>query len=208
MTRPTNIGIASVFMLVLIMIGLPTVIVTSPTYVDDVSVSLALRRSAELAFVVFFFIFVARPAYELFPGTFTRALLRLRPYLGVAFAATMTVHLTLIAWRHIVVIRELPAWISLGAGGLAYALIFLMLLTTFEAPARTLGARNWRWLHKAGLYWIGIVFAGALLPRTLNDPSNPLYLAFGLMIVLAVATRLSAFAQRKRQSTAATESAR
>lgn len=90
----------------------------------------------------------------------------------------------------------------------AYALMFLMAMTTFPAAARALGPRNWRRLHKTGLYFIGAIFVNALSGDIVEKPTDPYYLAAAILIVLAITIRATAFIREKNQRTAAIESER
>lgn len=208
MSRPRNRSIVTVFGLVLVASGAIVLFLVSPDFRDDDSVSLALRLTARLAFFVYLAIFMARPLAELFPTARTRSLRAARPYLGVAFAAIMIVHLALIGWRFGFVIGQVPPAVTLLAGGVTYTLILLMLVTTFEAPARALGPVAWRRLHKTGLYVVGAVFLNALVRDVISHPSDPVYLGIGILIVVALVLRVSAYARRRTQKTAAIDSAR
>lgn len=208
MARPGNSSIIAVYGAVLASLGILVIAVMSPAFEDDTSVGHALRLTAKLAFFVYVTIFMARPLRDLLPNSFTRVLVRNRPYLGTAFAAIMTGHLALIAWRFGFVTGQSVPLATLIPGIVAYSLIFMMLITTFEAPARALGPIRWRRLHKTGLYVVGILFANALIPDVIAMPSDPVYLTAGIVIVVAIAVRVTAYLKRKRQKTAAIESAR
>jgi hypothetical protein len=117
----------------------------------------------------------------------------------------MTTHLVFIAWRWIVMDLPLTARLIVAGGG-AYALLYLMLLTSFDRPAKALGPARWRRLHKTGLYWLGFVFATTVAARVMREPGNWLFITEALLFGAAVVLRLLAFARRQR--TAATDSAR
>ena len=208
MARPSNAAISLVYASVALVLGAVMMLMLSPDFEGQSSVSRALRLSAQLAFVNYVIIFVARPSRQLLPNGFTGSLLRKRPYFGVSLAAIMSVHLALIAWLFIFVIHERPPLLTLIAGGVAYLFILLMLLTTYAAPARALGARNWRRLHKTGLYYIGAIYLNALVGDVIGKPSDPVYLAIGVLMVFAIAVRLAAFVKIRTQRTAAIESDR
>lgn len=203
MARPTNASITSVYLLVAAILGATTWFMIAPEFADDARVSRALRVSAQLAFLTYALIFIARPMRQLMPNRLTQTILSKRPYLGVSLAAIMSVHLVLIAWRFAFVIHERPPLQTLLLGGTAYVLIFLMLITTYAAPARALGPRNWRRLHKTGVYFIGAIYLNALVRDVFAKPSDPVYLVIGILIALVIAVRVAAFAKQKYQSTAA-----
>lgn len=152
-----------------------------------------------MAFMVYLVIFVARPLRQLLPNDMTKWLLRERRALGIAFAAVHTVHLGLIFTRLDLASLLARPVIGTAVGATAYLLMYLMLLTSFDAPARRLGPQHWHRLHKTGLYFIGFVFFATLLP----EPGQPVYTLERAWLYtltgLAVFARLTAwFATRKR----------
>jgi DMSO/TMAO reductase YedYZ heme-binding membrane subunit len=165
--------------------------------VSDDSVRLTLRFSARIAFLVLLVIFVARPIRQMFATPATAKLLKHRRLLGIAFSGIHTAHLGLIFYRA----RMIPDFnlnISESLlGGLTYVVIYLMFLTSFDATARALGSRNWRVLHKVGLYWVFVAFVPTLLPESRDQLAG----ANGLIILLtavAIVIRLTAFLANRR----------
>ena len=59
---------------------------------NDEAIRLTLRLSAQAAFVVFLFAFVARPLRQIVNTPLTRALLSNRRLIGIAFAGIHTAH--------------------------------------------------------------------------------------------------------------------
>lgn len=170
--------------------------------VSDDRLGMLLRLTARLSFMIFLLVFVARPLRQLVRTPLTTWLVRERRSLGIAFAAMHSVHLGLIAFRFSTIPGlEYPTSNAL-IGGTAYLLMYLMLITSFDVPARSIGARSWRRLHKTGLYFIGFIFVATLLPY----PGEPIFTLerawFVTLTVLAVFVRLTAwFAVRKARST-------
>jgi len=165
--------------------------------VNDDNIRLSLRLSAHAAFVVLLVVFIARPLRQLVHSRLTLALLRNRRLIGIAFAGIHTAHLGLIFYRASVVADfELRISESL-LGGLTYLVIYLMFFTSFDATARALGPKNWRLLHKVGLYWILAAFIPTLLPDSLDQLAG----ANGFLLVLtavAIVIRLTAFFAKRR----------
>ena len=167
---------------------------------SDANLVMLLTLTARIAFMIYLLIFIARPLRQLFSSGLSKWLLRERRSLGIAFAAVHTVHLGLIFTRHDVEsLLERPL-VGTAVGATAYLLMYLMLLTSFDAPARRIGPRNWRRLHKTGLYFIGFVFFATLLP----EPGQPVYTFDRAWLFtltgIAVVIRLTAwFAARARQ---------
>lgn len=160
---------------------------------SDDNLRAALTLTARLAFMIYLLVFVARPLRQLVRNDFSKYLLKERRSLGIAFAAVFSVHLGLIAFRfNTIPGLEYPLSSAL-IGGSAYALCYLMLVTSFDGPARAIGPNNWRRLHRTGLYFIGAIFLFTLLP----DPGQPIVTAGRLWFVVltagALTIRLTAF---------------
>lgn len=167
--------------------------------VSDANLVVLLTLTARIAFLIYLLVFVARPLRQLLPTDLSKWLLAERRSLGIAFAAVHTVHLGLILTRHDVESLFDRPLIGTAFGATAYLLMYLMLLTSFDAPARRIGPKNWRRLHKTGLYFIGFVFFATLLP----EPGEPVYTFDRAWLYtltgLAVVVRLTAwFAARQR----------
>ena len=163
---------------------------------SDANFRRLLRLTARVAFLVLLVVFVARPLRQLVRTPFTLALLRNRAGIGLAFAGIHTGHLLLLVYRA----REVPDF-QLGVaentlGALVSALMFAMVVTTFRAPARAIGPRPWRVLHKTGLYVLTAVFAQTQLPRSLDDLPQANWWLFVLLAV-ALVIRLTAFFARR-----------
>ncbi len=162
----------------------------------DESIRLPVRATAQLAFVLYLIILVARPLQQLLRKPWTAALLRGRRLVGVAFAAAMTVHLGLLAYRFGSQPELTYPLFSLLFGGTAYLLFYLMLVTSFDTPKRALGPRKWKLLHRTGLVWAALIFG---LPRSVEALSDPDYLKFGIPFALALAIRITAWQQSRRR---------
>lgn len=197
-----------VFFLSLAAVAVPMLVILAPDLRDETNLNLTLRITARLAFFLYIAVFVTRPLQQLVPTPFTRAMLRNRRYIGISFGAVMVTHLSLIFWLLIFVTDQGRSIASLTPGIITYAFVFLLLLTSFDRPAQAMGSKNWRRLHKTGLYWIALIFGVTLVPDVINHPDQPLYLAIGALMVIALTLRIAAFVKKRRQSTEAIDSAR
>lgn len=158
---------------------------------------ITLRLSARLAFVVLLVIFIARPLQQIFRSAFTAKLLRQRRLLGVAFAGIHFAHLGLIFYR-MKVDDSFSFDLAESLGGMfIYTIIFLMFATSFNATARMLGPKNWRILHKVGLYIVFIAFVQTQLPPSLDELDN-LNWPLVSLIAAAIIIRVSAYVVRSR----------
>lgn len=163
---------------------------------NDESISTTIRHSARLAFLIFLLIIIVRPLQQLVRADWTATLRRNRRLLGVAFAGVMAAHLAMIVMR----VNHTPdivfPTLILVAGGIGYALIGLMFITSFDAPARALGPKAWKRLHRLGLVWIGAVFAFSLLATKLATPD---YLKFGIPFAVALLIRITAWLRSRQR---------
>jgi DMSO/TMAO reductase YedYZ heme-binding membrane subunit len=152
--------------------------------IDDDSIKLALRVSGRVAFAVLIVVFAARPLQQLLKKPWTAKLLRNRKLIGVAFAGIHTAHLGLIFMRA----NHVPDFnIALNLpGGTVYALMFLMLITSFSGPARAIGPKAWKVLHKLGLFVLFFAFSQSQIPAS----SDELVFVNGLLLALAAAALL------------------
>jgi DMSO/TMAO reductase YedYZ heme-binding membrane subunit len=162
---------------------------------SDEHVLLPVRLTARAAFMLYLVVLVARPLQQLLRMDWTASLLRNRRLVGVAFAAVMTVHLALLAYRfgsqpHL----EYPLF-NLVFGGSAFGLFYLMLITSFDRPKRAMGPRAWKTLHRAGLILAGAIFG---LPRSLESLTDPDYLKFGIPFAIALIIRITAWQLSRR----------
>jgi len=164
---------------------------------DDDNIRRVLRRTGDAAFIILLLVFVARPLRQLVATPFTRTMLRYRRLLGIAFAGVHSAHLLFILYRHgqggnfeFLVAENLP-------GGLVYLVILLMFATSFDRTARAIGPRNWRFLHKAGLYVVFAAFVQAVAPRN-SDEIVSIYGALTALAATAVAIRVAAFVKRRQ----------
>jgi DMSO/TMAO reductase YedYZ heme-binding membrane subunit len=167
---------------------------------NDDNIRLLQRLTARLSFMIYLLIFIARPLRQMFKTDTTLWLVRERRSFGIAFAAMHSVHLGLIVYRFST-IPGLSYGVAEGLiGGTAYVLMYLMLLTSFDGPARALGPLAWRRLHKFGLYYIGAIFISTLLPEQGDQLLAPERVWFVVLTSAALIVRLTAyFATHKHQ---------
>ncbi|MCH6549542.1 MAG: hypothetical protein IH812_06925 [Proteobacteria bacterium] len=178
----------------LLVIGVPVLAFLQMNAADEESVTLVLRLTAWISFLVYVLIFITRPVRQLFASPLTRTMLNNRRYFGIVFAGSHTVHLALII-KFALDPNNLPP--TLLIGGAAYALLYLMLITSFNAPAAAIGPVAWRRLHKTGLYWIGGTFTFTLVSNFLSAPDNPALQASTVLILGAISVRILAFLKNR-----------
>ena len=159
---------------------------------SDENLRFVLRLTARSAFLIFLLAFIARPLQQVFPTKATRAVLRHRRQIGVAFAGVHTVHMLVILTR-VLLVPEFQLTAKNHFGAITYLLILLMLITSFDGPARAVGRKNWNILHKTGLYVIAISFMQTLLPNSEQEFYMPEYILFSSLIFGAIVLRMTAF---------------
>jgi len=164
---------------------------------NDDNIRLLLRISARTAFLLLLAVFIARPLRQLIRTTGTLALLKNRRLLGISFAGVHTAHLALIIYR----INQVPAfefdWLARLPGIATYLMMYVMFVTSFDRPARAIGSKRWKVVHKIGLYWLFIAFAQRELPRSFDDVDLVFWWLTAL-IAAAVIIRLTAFLAKNR----------
>ena len=147
----------------LITLPISTVMVFSMMGVELSSgraVSSMIQLSVRCAVPLLFVAFAASSVNVLFPGLFGRWILRNRKFIGLSFAATMAWQLFFILWMvtqyteyFVEEVYDLSDVIE-GVGG--YLLLIAMVLTSFKFGRNRLSAKQWKFLHKSGIYWLWI----------------------------------------------------
>jgi hypothetical protein len=119
-------------------------------------IELSVRCAVPLLFVAF----AASSVNVLFPGLFGRWIFRNRKFIGLSFAAAMAWQLFFILWMvtqyteyYVEQVYALSDVIE-GVGG--YLLLTAMVLTSFKFGRNRLSAKQWKFLHKGGIYWLWI----------------------------------------------------
>lgn len=156
------------------------------------AVRLVLRLTARTSLLLFMLAFTASSLARLRPSPATRWLRRNRRYLGVGFACSHFIHaMAIIALARLDpgLFLELTNPVTYVAGGLAYLLIILMTVTSFDRTAAMIGPRAWMWLHTVGAWYIWMSFALNFGKRL---AMNPMYWPAMAIIVLALLVRLLA----------------
>lgn len=122
------------------------------------AVSSMIQLSVRLSVPWLYFAFAASSLQLLFPGPFSRWLLRNRKIMGLCFAAAMAWQLFFILWLvtfyseyyvgEVYVLRDAIE------GVIGYLFLAAMTLTSFRFARKRLKPKSWRLLHKSGIYFI------------------------------------------------------
>ena len=155
---------------------------------------LAARYTARIGLPVFLLAWSAAAMARLFPGGWRAILLRRRRAIGLAFAATHTIHLLALTTASLA-FGEPTSLLGIVGGSVGYVFVFAMALTSTDAAVRRLGARRWRLLHASGGYVLAGIFAFSYYGRLERDP--PLALVTLALIAAAVVLRVAAWAKAR-----------
>jgi len=124
------------------------------------AVSSMIELSVRCAVPLLFVAFAASSVSVLFPGLFGRWILRNRKFIGLSFAAAMAWQLFFILWmvtQHTeYYVEEIYALSDVIEGVGGYLLLIAMVLTSFKFGRDRLSAKQWKFLHKVGIYWLWI----------------------------------------------------
>jgi hypothetical protein len=122
------------------------------------SVSSMIQFTVRCSVPWLYIAFAASSIYALFPGQASRWLLRNRKILGLCFAAGMAWQLLFIVWLVSVhsdyFINEVYVLRDAIEGVLGYAFLIAMTLTSFKAGRKLITPKQWKFLHKSGIYFL------------------------------------------------------
>ena len=93
-----------------------------------------------------------------FPGSFSRWLLRNRSKIGLCFAAAMAWQLLFILWLVGIhteyYVNDVYVLSDVVEGLVGYSFLIAMVLTSFKFGRSRLTAKQWKLLHTSGIYWL------------------------------------------------------
>lgn len=157
-------------------------------------VRMVIRFTARTSLLLFCLAFSAGATARLWPNAWSRWQRRNRRALGVSFAASHGIHAAAIAGFAMMDPTGFAAATSLVSyifGGIGYAFIIAMTVTSFDRTAQAIGTRAWRALHLTGGYYLLLQFMVSFGKRI---PEMPLYALFLLPLFAVFALRMVAMA--------------
>ena len=170
---------------------------------DEAGLRALVRWTARVSFAVFLPVYTASALVRLGSGSIGPWLLRNRRALGLCFAWAHFLHLLAIGMLALLLGDAFDAdGLVLVGGGLAYALLAAMALTSSDRAVRKLGARRWRVLHRAGVHWIWVIFAADWTGLALEQPA---YLVAAIAAWAAALLRLAAWLRPRRRGAPSAE---
>lgn len=162
---------------------------------------LAARWTARVGLPIFLIAYSASSLVRLWPTDLWKSVLRHRRQWGLAFAFTHSVHLVALIAALEINNETRPLQVYLAAGG-AYALMYLMALTSSDASQKALGVW-WKRLHTLGIHWIWFIFAFSYFGRVM-DPERMTQGVAGFALCMgALGLRIAAWAAAKRRRVSA-----
>jgi methionine sulfoxide reductase heme-binding subunit len=160
-------------------------------------VRMVVRFTARTSLLFFCLAFSAAALAQLRPNAWTRWQRRNRRYLGVTFAASHALHaIAIIAFATMdpagfAAATNLASYVF---GGIGYAIIAAMTVTSFDRTAAAIGPRGWRILHLTGGYYLLLQFTVSFGKRI---PDMPLYGLFLVPLLAVFALRMIAMASKR-----------
>ncbi len=162
----------------------------------------ALRWTGRLAFFAFLIPFIASPLRTLLKSELTAALVRMRRSAGIAYGGMQSVHLLIIA-ATIKASETNPFDVpTLIVGGAGLGLAILMMLTSFDVPAKMVGPKAWKILHNTGFHVFAFVYFFDFLIKPFGVGLPAVYWPFMVLTLGAFVLRCAAFLKRRRDASA------
>ncbi len=169
--------------------------------VEGVRTVISFRARSSL--LLFCLAFSAAAVARLWPNVWARWQRRNRRYLGLSFAVSHGIHavaIVVFAKMDPAGFAEATSAVSYVFGGIGYAFIIAMSVTSLDRTAALIGPRAWRALHLVGSYYLWFQFMVSFGKRV---PTMPLYAAFLLPLLIAMTLRMIATARHPSGRTAA-----
>jgi hypothetical protein len=168
-------------------------------------ISLSVRWAIPWLYIAF----AASSLHILFPGPLSQWLLRNRKIFGLCFAAAMAWQGSFIVWlttaQREYYIQEVYVLRDVIEGLLGYGFLIAMTLTTFMFLRKRMKPRQWKRLHKIGIYSLWI-YAFSVYWWALFDYPNPRWVDYFFYWTGFLAWGLRAAAWRKKLLQRATKS--
>jgi DMSO/TMAO reductase YedYZ heme-binding membrane subunit len=189
----------SIIALALIVIAIAYAVAPSAASPESLSehIGYMLRVTARVGFGALLLAYVARPLVLLIG--WGRPLLIQRRYVGLAAAASLTVHFGYVA-AFLITSGEPLDWVTGVFGGAAFALMWTMALTSTDPARRRLGA-GWKRLHITGIHYVWLIFMQTFFGVAVESGSRWAEVMATLGLV-ALCIRLAAWLSQRFKRTA------
>ncbi|ALN91914.1 ferric reductase-like transmembrane domain-containing protein [Lysobacter gummosus] len=166
-----------------------------------------IRATARTSFTLFLIAFTASAFVALVPAPWSKAVLRERRYIGLAFAFSHLVHAIAIYSYGRLAPEFWPGRTGFAnvPGSVGYLFIVLMTVTSFKPVARRLSAVAWKRLHTTGMWVIAAVFASSYFKRIPMDSAYAI--PFGILLAAIAIRQVGKLAQANKRRQTATRGA-
>jgi len=154
------------------------------------TVSVLIRSTAKLSFILFMASFVASSLHHYMKNSLTKWLLDNRRYIGVSFAISHYIHLSMLILMTLHInfnVFEDRGLFRTAFGATAYIFITLMTLTSFDKTRNLFGVRNWKRIHTVGGYLLWVIFAKSYI----LEMTSLLRVVFATIAVIVLLLRIS-----------------
>ena len=195
-TKTQGLSIVGLTLVVIAIVYAGTPSASNPETLSD-HIGYMLRVTARLSFGALLLAYVARPLVQLVG--WGRPLLIQRRYIGLAAAASLTVHFGYVA-AFLITSGEPLDWVTGVFGGAAFALMWAMALTSTDPARRRLGA-GWKRLHITGIHYVWLIFMQTFFGVAVESGSRWAEVMATLGLV-ALCIRLAAWLSQRFKRTA------
>ncbi|MBE9540221.1 MAG: hypothetical protein IMF06_14155 [Proteobacteria bacterium] len=139
---------------------------------NEDAVRQTIRLTAATSFGLLICAFAARPLYQLNHSSLARSLLHQRRQIGISVAVSHSYHLLTIFLLNWVLfdggMSFQQSLADLGPGIAVYVILYAMALTSNSFSQRLLG-KNWKRLHRFGIYSLMIAFTAAYTGKAIES---------------------------------------
>ena len=195
-TKTQGLSIVGLTLVVIAIVYAGAPSASNPETLSD-HIGYMLRVTARLSFGALLLAYVARPLVQLVG--WGRPLLIQRRYIGLAAAASLTVHFGYVA-ASLITSGEPLDWVTGVFGGAAFALMWTMALTSTDPARRRLGA-GWKRLHITGIHYVWLIFMQTFFGVAVESGSRWAEVMATLGLV-ALCIRLAAWLSQRFKRTA------
>ena len=154
-------GWALFSIVVVLMCSAALLAMTAVDLSSSLGISSMIQFSVRLAVPWLFIAFCASSLVAIFPGEYSRWVLRNRRMFGLCFAAGMAWQLFFIVWLVVghfdYYMEEAYDYLSLLEQVPGYVLLIAMTITSFRFGRSKLSPKQWKILHTGGIYFIWFV---------------------------------------------------
>jgi len=195
-TKTQGLSIVGLTLVVIAIVYAGAPSASNPETLSD-HIGYMLRVTARLSFGALLLAYVARPLVQLVGKG--RPLLIQRRYIGLAAAASLTVHFGYVA-ASLITSGEPLDWVTGVFWGAAFALMWTMALTSTDPARRRLGA-GWKRLHITGIHYVWLIFMQTFFGVAVESGSRWAEVMATLGLV-ALCIRLAAWLSQRFKRTA------